>query len=99
MITENFPLNEKVTLFLEYYFQQLTENQNVPIEVWNLHKHRKKNSKTVEGCNSKLNSIIGKQEPYVFLQVQKVKKERIWYFGNRNERNLEFSVKNEERLV
>jgi hypothetical protein len=45
MIMENVPLSEKVTLFLVYYFQQLMENQNVPIEMWNLNKHRKGTTK------------------------------------------------------
>jgi hypothetical protein len=33
MITENDPQNDKLTLFLDTYFQQLVENQNVPIEM------------------------------------------------------------------
>jgi len=36
MIVENVPQNEKLTLFLDYYFKQLMENQNVPIEMWNV---------------------------------------------------------------
>jgi hypothetical protein len=36
MIIKNVPENEKLTLFLDYYFKQLMENQNVPIEMWNV---------------------------------------------------------------
>ena len=68
---ENVPLNEKLTLFY-YYFQQLMENQNVTIEMWNGNNLRLRTNKAVEGWNYKPNSIIGKQQP-VFLQVQKVK--------------------------
>jgi hypothetical protein len=35
MITENVPQNEKLTLCLDNYFQQL-QNQNVPTEMWNV---------------------------------------------------------------
>ena len=69
---ENVPKNEK-TLFLCYYIQQLMENQYVPIVMWNIIKQLHWTNNTVEGLNSKLNSIIGKQQPNVFLQVQKLK--------------------------
>ena len=75
MIMVNVPLCQKVTLFLDYYFQQLMENQNVPIEMWNAHKHRLRTNKALEDCNSKLNSIIGEQQPIVFLGVQEIKEE------------------------
>ena len=75
MIMVNVPLCQKVTLFLDYYFQQLMENQNVPIEMWNVHKHRLRTNKALEDCNSKLNSIIGEQQPIVFLGVQEIKEE------------------------
>ena len=75
MIVENVPLSDKVTLFLDYYFQQLIENQNVSIEMWNVNKHRLRTNKADEGWNSKLNSVIGKEQPNVFLRVQKVKEE------------------------
>ena len=39
MIMENFPQNDKLTLFLAYYVQQLMKNQNDPIEMWNINKH------------------------------------------------------------
>jgi hypothetical protein len=49
------------------------QNQNVLIYMWNVNKHRHRTSRAVEGWNSKLNSITGKQQPDVFLQVQKRK--------------------------
>jgi hypothetical protein len=49
------------------------ENQNVPIEMWNINKHRHRTNNAVVGWNSKLNSTIGKQQPNVFLQLQKLK--------------------------
>jgi hypothetical protein len=45
---------------------------NVPIEIWNIHKHRHRTNSAVGGWNSKLNSIMGEQQPNVFLQVQKL---------------------------
>jgi len=33
MIMKYVPQNEKLTLFLDYYVQQLMENQDVPIEM------------------------------------------------------------------
>jgi hypothetical protein len=49
------------------------ENQNVAIEMWNINKHRHGTNSAVEGWNSKLNSIIGKQQPIVSMQLQKIK--------------------------
>jgi len=49
------------------------ENQNVVIEMWNINKHRNGTNSAVEGWNSKLNNIIGKQQPTAFMQLQKIK--------------------------
>jgi hypothetical protein len=38
MITETVPQNEKITSLLDYFVEQLMENQNVPIEVGNNHR-------------------------------------------------------------
>lgn len=73
MVLENVPQNEKLALFLEHYAQQLMENQNISIETWNINKHRPWTNHAVEGWNFKLNSIIGKLQQNVFLQVQKLK--------------------------
>jgi hypothetical protein len=51
------------------------ENQNVPIKMWKVTKHRLRINKAVVGWNYKPSSIIGKQQPNDFLQVQKVKEE------------------------
>jgi hypothetical protein len=57
MIVENAPQKEKLTLFLDYYFQQLMESQNVPIEMWNI-EHRQWTSSAAESWNAELNCII-----------------------------------------
>jgi hypothetical protein len=75
MITESVLQNEKLTLFLDYFVQQILENQNVPIQMWNINRHRHGTNSAAEGWNSKLNSIIRKQQPNVFLLVQKLKEE------------------------
>ena len=41
----------------------------------NINMHRHRTNSAVEGWNSKLTSIIGKQPPTVSLQVQKLKEE------------------------
>ena len=41
MIVENAPRKEKLPLFLDYYFQQSMENQNISIEMWNINTLRK----------------------------------------------------------
>ena len=74
-IVENVPQSEKVIWFRDYYIQQLMENRNVPVEIRNINKHWHRTNNAVEAWNSKLNSIIGKQQPGVFLQVQKLKEE------------------------
>jgi len=73
MIMENVPKNEKLTLFLDYFVEQWIESQNVPIEMWNINKHGYRTNNAVDGWNCKLSSIVGKQQPTVFLQVQKLK--------------------------
>lgn len=36
MTTENVAQSKKLTFFLDYYVEQLLENQNVPIEIFNI---------------------------------------------------------------
>jgi len=48
MILEHAPQNEQLTLFPDYYIQQLMENQNVPIEMWNINKHRYRTNNAVK---------------------------------------------------
>jgi hypothetical protein len=73
MITESVPQNGKLTLFIGYFVERWIENQNVPIQTWNINRHRHRTNSAAESWNSKLNSIIGKQQPNVFLLVQKLK--------------------------
>jgi hypothetical protein len=77
MMVENVPQNEKLTLLLNYFVEQGMGNQNVPIEMWNINKHRHTTKNAIEGWNSKLNSIIGKQQPAVFLRVQKLQEQAV----------------------
>jgi hypothetical protein len=106
VIMENVPLSDKVTLFLDYYFQQMMENQNVPIEMWNVNKCQLRNNKAVEVWNSKLNSIRRKEQPHFFLQVQKVKEETelvSWQLkskepGDLRQKRTKTSVKEDERV-
>ena len=53
--------------------EQWMENKNVPIEMWNINKHRHRTNSAAEGWNSKLKSVIAKQQPNAFLLVQKLK--------------------------
>ena len=48
------------------------ENQNVPIEMWNTNKRRRRTNSALEGWNCKLNSIRRKQRTIVFLKIHKV---------------------------
>jgi hypothetical protein len=41
-VHENIPQDEKLTLLLDYFVEQLMENQNVPIEMWNINKERQR---------------------------------------------------------
>ena len=69
---ENIPQNEKLTLFIDYNVQQWMENQNVPIEMWNTNKHQHTSNSALEGWNSNLSNIIGKQQPNLFVLVQRL---------------------------
>jgi hypothetical protein len=93
------PQNEKLTSLLDYYAQQLMENQNVPIEMWNINKYRHRTNNSVEVWNSKLNSAIGKQQPNIFPQVQKRKEEAELVSWQMKWRNVDGLVHNEEKLV
>jgi len=75
------------------------ENQYIPIDMWNINKHRHWTNNAVEGLNFKLNSIIGKQQPDVFLQVQKLKGEAEQVCLQLISRNLDSLVNNNKRLM
>ena len=57
MVMENVAKNEKLTLFLDYYIQNLMESQNDPIEMCNINMNRHRTNSADEGWISKLNSI------------------------------------------
>lgn len=72
---ENVPKNEKLTVFLDDLVEHWMKNKNVPIELWNINKYRRSTNNADEVWNSKLSNIIGKQQPDVFLLVQRLKGE------------------------
>jgi type II secretory pathway predicted ATPase ExeA len=73
MIMGNVPQNEKLTLFVDYSVEQWMQNQNVPIQIWNINKHRHRINSAVKGWSSEINSAVGKQQRNIFLLVQKLK--------------------------
>jgi hypothetical protein len=106
MIMENIQQNKKLTLFIDYCTQQWMENQNVPIEMWNTNKHRHRSNNSVEAWNSKLSSVIGKQQPNLFLLVQRLNGETdlvLWQVkskasGQSDQQRRKTYVKQEERI-
>ena len=67
---ESIPQNEKLTLFIDFYVEQLMASHNIPIEMWNINNHRNRTNNAVECWHSKLKSIIAEQHPKCFLQVR-----------------------------
>jgi hypothetical protein len=65
-----------------YLVEQRMKNQNVLIEMWNINKYRHRTIHADEVWNSKLNSIIGKQQPDVFLLVQRFQGKQSLCLGN-----------------
>jgi hypothetical protein len=53
------------------------ENQNLRIEMWNIKNHRHWTNNAVESCNSKLNSIIGKQQPFLSAGTEIKRRSRV----------------------
>jgi hypothetical protein len=49
------------------------EDQNVSVEMWNINQHRHRTNNAVVGWNSKLNNIIGKQQPFFFVAGTELK--------------------------
>jgi len=65
-----------------YFVEQWMKNQNVPIEMWNVNKYRHRTNNADEVWHSGLNSIIGEQQPDVFLLVQRFQEKQSLYLGN-----------------
>jgi len=49
MVMQNVAQNDKLTLFLDYHIQKVMENQNDPIELWNINMHWHRTKSEVEG--------------------------------------------------
>jgi len=82
------------------------ENQNVPIEMWKINMRRHRSNNAVEGWNSKLSCIRGKQQPNLLLQVQRLKGEaeivpfqvKSKQSGQSDQKRRKTYVKQEERI-
>ena len=85
LIMENLPDNEKSFLFMDYFVPSIPAingNLKVPIDLWNLHGHQNRTNNVVESWQSKLNSIIERYQPNVFLLVTMMKEEAQKDFSN-----------------
>jgi hypothetical protein len=71
---ENVPQNDKLSKFLDYFVEQQMANQNFPIEIWNINTHRNRTNNAIQGWNSKVHSIIGKQQPTFFFAGTEIKR-------------------------
>ncbi|GFY11259.1 uncharacterized protein TNCV_4472451 [Trichonephila clavipes] len=65
IIWENSFSIDTLTTFIDYFVKQWMDNPNMPINVWNVYGQRHRTNNSVEGRNSKLNAIIGKNQPNV----------------------------------
>ncbi|XP_035230237.1 uncharacterized protein LOC118202191 [Stegodyphus dumicola] len=65
---------DKLTTFIDYFVEQWMDNPNMPIKVWNVYGQRHRTNNSVEGWNSKLNAITGRNQPNVHL-VDRILKE------------------------
>lgn len=69
------PKNEKLQLFVDYFVNQWMDNDNIPIELWNVHGQRHRTNNAVEGWNGKLNRAIAVKQPNVQLLVKCLKED------------------------
>ena len=99
MNMENVLKNKKLTLFLDYFIEQLTKNQHILVVICNVSMHWHRAVRAVEGWNSTLNRITGNRRPAFILLVKRLMGEREFYLGCWSQRSLESLVKNEERLM
>ena len=72
----NVRQNEKLIFFLDYHVQKLTENQNVPLDMWNIIKHQHRNNNAGEGWNSKTKQLYRKGAAQSFLAGVEIERER-----------------------
>ena len=70
-IMENLPENERSVIFMDYLVQQWMGNPKVTVGLWNVHGQRHRTNNVVESCYSKLNSIIRRHHPNVFLSLKR----------------------------
>lgn len=77
LIMEGVPDNEKLNQFIDYFVEQWMDNPSLPTALWNVHNQRHRTNNAVEGWNSKLNRMIGRQQPNIQLFVKCLKDEAI----------------------
>ncbi|CAL1300849.1 unnamed protein product [Larinioides sclopetarius] len=75
VIMERAPQHEKLSKFIDYFIEQWMDNPLLPIALWNVNDQRHRTNNTVEELNSKLNRMIGRQQPNVQLLVKCLKGE------------------------
>ncbi|CAL1288591.1 unnamed protein product [Larinioides sclopetarius] len=75
VIMERAPQHEKLSEFIDYFIEQWMDNPLLPIALWNVNDQRHRTNNAVEGWNSKLNRMIGRQQPNVQLLVKCLKDE------------------------
>jgi len=78
---ENVLKNKKLTLFLDYFIEQLTKNQHILVVICNVSMHWHRAVRAVEGWNSTLNRITGNRRPAFILLVKRLMGEREFYLG------------------
>ncbi|GFX55172.1 uncharacterized protein TNCV_1156331 [Trichonephila clavipes] len=64
IVWENAFSIDKLTPFIDYFVEHWMDNTNMPVKTWNVYGHRHITN-SVEGWNSKLNAIIGRNQPNV----------------------------------
>ncbi|GFV35320.1 uncharacterized protein TNCV_3203521 [Trichonephila clavipes] len=79
---------DKLTTFIDYFVEQWMDNPNMPIKVGNVYEQRHRTNNSVEGGNSKLNAIIGRNQPNIHLLVKILKEETQKVSFNLNSREL-----------
>jgi hypothetical protein len=60
----------EINFFSPLLCRAMNGDHNVSIEIWNVNTHRYGTTNAIERWNSKLRSIIGKQQPNVFRLVK-----------------------------
>ncbi|GBM30334.1 hypothetical protein AVEN_174145-1 [Araneus ventricosus] len=94
VIMEITPQQEKFSEFIDYFVEQWMHNPLLPTALWNVNDQRHRTNNVAEGWNSKLNRMIGRQQPNGQLLDKCLKDEANNIFHVIRSRELgEFGVK------